>query len=147
MAHCEWPSTVKLRCTSLSRPQSLSSLQTVPPHHATLVFDAYGSSAGAVLRAGRKGVQKSHIVFPGDHNETRPAHFLDSAAGFLVGALKAADGLMLPSDKLPRDQEGYVASIQHLFDKLKLMQTTSRAFVASACCLCSGLLFLALYRF
>ena len=50
--------------------------QVIPLHHATIVFDEYGTSAGAKLRAavaanGRRGVQKRQVVFAGDHNDER----------------------------------------------------------------------------
>ena len=52
------------------------------PHHSQSIYNAY------------KG-DKNLVTFDGDHNELRPAFFLDSAAIFLTETLRIPDSLAL----------------------------------------------------
>jgi len=109
--------------------------QIIPPSHATVVFDAYGSSPRVQLRLGWKGVHKVRVVFPGDHNDERPCDFLESATTFLVGVLQAEQQLFLKRDALPRGENGHLEPIYVYFDRLQQDQHSNRsAFLLAACC-------------
>ena len=54
----------------------------IRPHHTTSIYEEYAGD-------------KNHVSFEGDHNELRPAFFLDSAAIFLTETLRIPDALAL----------------------------------------------------
>ena len=54
----------------------------IRPHHTTSIYEEYAGD-------------KNHVSFEGDHNELRPAFFLDSAAIFLTETLRIPDSLAL----------------------------------------------------
>ena len=68
---------------------------------------------------------QTRLVLPGDHNDVRPPSFHESASSFLQGALTVPTGMPLDASRLPRAEDGHIASIEELFDKLKLMEARS----------------------
>lgn len=73
----------------------------VRPHHSKLIYDEYVGD-------------KNLVTFEGDHNETRPDFFMDSAAIFLKTVLLLPEAAGL---QVPLDHRGRPMPIAHAFSR------------------------------